>query len=129
MKNGYARRSCVSERKIRRIVRCFATDSAALQSAGLIGANRNPVKRTFPGPCERPFIACERLRPMAGGVAADESLFGPRRVEGKGGARGKTRVFGIFGRGAFSTIATRYRIAIVVVAQLLETLPRRMDVL
>ena len=100
MKNRYAHRSRVSEKRIRELVRCFSADLTALQTAGLTGLNRNTVNRLYRGLRERIFAACEAQRPMFGVVEVDESLFGPRRVKGKRGrgAYGKTTVFGIFER-------------------------------
>ena len=100
MKNRYSRRSRISETKIREIVRCFAADLTALQTAELTGVNRNTINRIYLGLRERIFIACEAQRPMFGVVEVDESFFGARRVKGKRGrgAYGKTAVFGIFER-------------------------------
>ena len=41
MKNKYARRSRISEGKVRELVRYFAADLTALQAATLSGLNRN----------------------------------------------------------------------------------------
>ena len=100
MKNRYAIRSRLSEAKIRKIVRCFAVDLTALQTANLTDTNRNTINRIYLGLRPRIFSACEEARPMLGVVEVDESLFGPRRVKGKRGrgAYGKTTVFGIFER-------------------------------
>jgi transposase len=100
MKNKYCIRSRISEQKIRDLVRCFAVDLTALQTAQLTGLNRNTVNRFYHGLRERIYAACEAQRPMFGVVEVDESLFGPRRVKGKRGrgAYGKTTVFGIFER-------------------------------
>ena len=82
IRNKYAKRSRISEAKIREIVRYVAADLTALQAAALSGLNRNTVNRTSSAP-RRP----------------DESFFGARRVKGRRGrgAYGKT-VFGIFAR-------------------------------
>jgi len=45
MKNRYVHRSRISEKKIREIIRYFATDLTALQSAQLSGLNRNTINR------------------------------------------------------------------------------------
>lgn len=99
-KNKYATRSRISEAKIREVVRCFAVDLTALQTAELCGLNRNTVNRIYRGLRERILTACEAQRPMFGVVEVDESFFGARRVKGKRGrgASGKTVVFGIFER-------------------------------
>ena len=100
MKNKHARRSRISEAKIREIVRYFAADLTALQAAALSGLNRNTVNRFYRGLRERMLLACEAQRPLFGVVEVDESFFGARRVKGRRGrgAYGKTVVFGIFER-------------------------------
>ena len=100
MKNKYARRSRISEGKVRELVRYFAADLTALQAATLSGLNRNTVNRFYRGLRERILVACEAQRPLFGIVEVDESFFGARRVKGRRGreAYGKTVVFGIFER-------------------------------
>jgi len=100
MRNKYAARSRISEAKIREIVRYFAADLTALQTAELSGLNRNTINRFYRVLRERLLWACEAQRPMFGIVEVDESFFGARRVKGKRGrgAYGKTVVFGIFER-------------------------------
>ena len=100
MKNKYARRSKISEGKVRELVRYFAADLTALQAATPSGLNRNTVNRFYRGLRERILLDCEARRPLFGVVEVDESLFGARRVEGRRGrgAYGKTVVFGIFER-------------------------------
>ena len=100
MKNKYARRSRISEGKVRELVRCFAADLTALQAATLSGLNRNTVNRFYRGLRERIVLDCEAQRPLFGVVEVNESFFGARRVKGRRGcgAYGKTVVFGIFER-------------------------------
>ena len=100
MKNKYAKRSRISEGKVRELVRYFATDLTALQAATLSGLNRNTVNRLYRGLRERILVACEAQRPLFGVVEVDESFFGARRVKGRRGrgAYGKAVVFGIFER-------------------------------
>lgn len=100
MKNRYSKRSRISERKFREIVRYFATDLTALQTAELSGINRNTINRIYRGLRERIYHACETDRPFFGVVEVDESWFGAKRVKGKRGrgAYGKTTVFGIHER-------------------------------
>jgi transposase len=99
--NRYYRRSKISERKVRLLVRHFALDLTATDAAHLTKLSRRSVTSIFlkireriSGECERasPFSSCE--------VEVDESYFGARRVRGKRGrgAAGKTIVFGIFKR-------------------------------
>ena len=98
--NKYAKRSRISEAKIREIVRYVAADLTALQAAALSGLNRNTVNRLYRGVRERMLLACEAQRRLFGVVEVDESFFGARRVKGRRGrgAYGKTVVFGIFER-------------------------------
>ena len=102
MKNRYCKNSRISERKIREIVKYFAADLTALQTAELSDLNRNTVNRFYRALRERLQTACEVQRPMFAVVEVDESLFGAKRVKGKRGrgAYGKTTVFGIFERNA-----------------------------
>ena len=100
MKNRYFKSSKLSEARIRTVVKCFAADLTALQTAQIAGLNRNTVNRIYRGLRERILAACEAQRPVFGIVEVDESFFGTRRVKGKRGrgAYGKTVVFGIFER-------------------------------
>ena len=100
LKNKHARRSRISEDKVRELVRYFAADLTALQAATLSGLNRNTVNRFYRGLRERILLDCEAHRPLFGVVEVDESFFGARRVKGRRGrgAYGKTVVFGIFER-------------------------------
>ena len=92
MKNKYAKRSRISEGKVRELVRYFAADLTALQAATLSGLNRNTVNRLYRGLREHILVACEAQRPLFGVVEVDESFFGARRVKGRRGrgAYGKT---------------------------------------
>ena len=100
MKNRYSKSSKLSEARFRAVVKGFAADLTALQTAQLCGVNRNTVNRIYRGLRERIFIDCEAQPPFFGVVEVDESFFGARRVKGKRGrgAYGKTIVFGIFER-------------------------------
>ena len=100
MKNKYAKRSSISEAKVREIVRYVAADLTALQAAAVSGLSRNTVNRLYRGVRERMLLACEAQRQLFGIVEVDESFFGPRRVKGRRGrgAYGETVVFGKFER-------------------------------
>lgn len=100
MGNKYAKRSKISEAKIRQVIRPFAVDLTAVQIAELTGLNRNSVNRYLGAIRERIAQYCEEESPVKGEVEVDESYFGARRVKGiRGrGARGKTIVFGLFKR-------------------------------
>jgi transposase len=99
--NRYYRRSKISERKVRRLVRHFALDLPASHAARLTGLSRRSVTAIFLKIRERIAEECQRASPFSAcEVEVDESYFGARRVRGKRGrgAGGKTIVFGIFKR-------------------------------
>ena len=83
--NPYSKGSKLSEREIREVVRCFAADLTALQTAQLTGLNRNTINRIYRALRERIHWACEADRPFFGVVEVDESYFGATRVKGKRG--------------------------------------------
>jgi transposase len=98
--NRYYRRSKISERKTRQIIRCFALDLTAAKTAELVGLTRKSVNQIYLKIRRRVAQRAERASPFGGIVEVDESYFGARRVRGKRGrgASGKTIVFGIFKR-------------------------------
>jgi transposase len=99
--NRYYKRSKISERKMRQLVRHFALDLTASDAAQLTGLSRRSVTTIFLKIRERIAEECERASPFSScEVEVDESYFGARRVRGKRGrgASGKTIVFGIFKR-------------------------------
>ncbi len=98
--NRYYRRSKISERKFRQVVRHFALDFTASDVAKLTGLTRKSVTSIFLRIRVRIAEECERQSPFGGEVEVDESYFGARRVRGKRGrgASGKTVVFGVFKR-------------------------------
>ena len=81
-KNNHSLRSKILEAKIRQIVRLFAVDMDATQTAAVTGLNRNTTNRYLVAIRERIAICCEAESPVKGEV--DESYFG---------ARGKTIAF------------------------------------
>ena len=91
-RNKYAKRSRISEAKIREVVRYVAADLTALQAAALSRLNRNTVNRLYRGVRERMLLACEAQRPLFGIVEV------VTRASSGRGAYGKTIVFGIFER-------------------------------
>ena len=101
LKNRYAQKSHISERKFRDVLRCFCVDLTALQTAELTGLNRNTINRYYKALRVRITELCEKESPFQGEIEADESYFGARRVRGKRGrgACGKTIVFGLLKRG------------------------------
>ncbi len=98
--NRYYRRSKISERKTRQIIRYFALDLTAAKTAELVGLTRKSVNRIYLKIRQPIAEECERASPFGGVVEVDESYFGARRARGKRGrgAMGKTIVFGIFKR-------------------------------
>jgi len=100
-KNKYARRSRISERKFRELIKYFALDLDAIRIAELASLNRNSVNRYLLLIRLRLAEICEEESPFSGVIEIDESYFGPQRIRGKRGrgARLKTPVFGIHHRG------------------------------
>jgi transposase-like protein len=99
--NRYYRRSKISERKMRQLLRHFALDLTASDVAQLTGLSRRSVTTIFLRIRVRISQECKRASPFSScEVEVDESYFGARRVRGKRGrgASGKTIVFGIFKR-------------------------------
>ncbi|HEV7373690.1 MAG TPA: IS1595 family transposase [Pyrinomonadaceae bacterium] len=99
--NRFYKRSKISERKFRQLLRYFALDLTASHAAQLTTLSRRSVTSIFLKIRERIAEECQRASPFAAcEVEVDESYFGARRVRGKRGrcASGKTIVFGIFKR-------------------------------
>jgi transposase len=99
-RNRYAKRSRISNKQFRQLIRYFVVDLTASQIALLAGLNRNTVNRYLRAIRERIAQFCETESPFGGEVEVDESYFGARRIKGKRGrgAYGKTIVFGLFQR-------------------------------
>lgn len=99
--NSYYRRSRISEKKFRQLVRYFAMDLTAGKTSELTCLTRKTVNSIFQKIRFRLAEESSRLAPIrTGEIEVDESYFGARRVRGKRGrgAFGKTIVFGIFKR-------------------------------
>ncbi len=94
------KRSRISRKKFRQILRYFSLDLTASQITILTGLNRNTINRYLT--LIRRSIApyCESESPFAGEIELDESYFGAKRIRGKRGrgTYGKTIVFGIYKR-------------------------------
>ena len=93
----------ISDKKFALLIRSFAADLTALQTAKVALLNRNTINRYF-GYFRRQIIA-QALREreeqeITNGVEVDESYFGPRRQRGKRGrgAGKKTVVLGLLKR-------------------------------
>ena len=100
MRNKYAKRSRISEKKFRQLVKLFSLDLDAVQISELSHLNRNTINRYLAAMRNRIAEFCELESPLKGEVEIDESYFGAKRIKGKRGrgASGKTIVFGIFNR-------------------------------
>lgn len=99
--NRYYLRSRIAEWKFRSLLRYFALDLTASDTAQLSGLSERTVIVVFGKIRQRISEECERQSPFNNGeVEVDESYFGPHRVRGKRGrgASGKTIVFGLFKR-------------------------------
>ena len=99
-KNRYYRHSRIAEKKFRQLIRCFAMDFTATDSAALTGISVRSVNSIYLKIRCRLAESCESASPLQGAVEVDESYFGARRVRGKRGrgAYGKTIVFGVLKR-------------------------------
>ncbi len=94
------KRSRISRKKFRQILRYFSLDLTASQITVLTGLNRNTVNRYLTLIRRSIALHCESESPFAGEIELDESYFGAKRIRGKRGrgAYGKTTVFGIYKR-------------------------------
>ena len=102
--NRYYRRSHIAEKKFRLLIRYFAMDLSASQTAVLADISRRTTNSIFLKIRARLLTACQAASPFSTAeVEVDESYFGARRVKGKRGrgASGKHIVFGIYKRNGF----------------------------
>ncbi len=100
MASRYQKRSRISDKQYRQIVRLFCQDLTASQIAELTGINRNSINHTLTYIRTVIVAYCDATSPLSGEVEIDESYFGPRRVRGvRGrGAGKKVIVFGLLKR-------------------------------
>jgi len=100
MKNKYSKRSRISEKKFREIIRLFSLDLSATQIAQITKISRVTINRYLKLLREKIAEHCEKQSPFSGEIEVDESYFGARRVKGKRGrgAGSKTIVFGLLKR-------------------------------
>ena len=98
--NRYLCFAKISEAKFRHLLRCFALDLSATQTARMTGLSVRRCNDLFIKLRKKLAQECERISPFSGDLEADESYFGPRRVRGcRGrGAGRKTIVFGLLKR-------------------------------
>ena len=94
------KRSRISRKKFRQILRYFALDLTASQITSLTALNRNTVNRYLTLIRRSITLYCESESPFTGEIELDESYFGAKRVRGKRGRGtcGKTIVFGVYKR-------------------------------
>jgi transposase len=106
MKNRYKKVAHFSEARFRQVLKCFALDLTASDTAVLCGLSRNTINKIFLQIRQRllALASSNGKETKAFGVfECDESYFGAKRVRGKRGrgAAGKTPVFGLLKRGEF----------------------------
>ncbi|MBL8638075.1 MAG: IS1595 family transposase [Alphaproteobacteria bacterium] len=109
MKNRYKKVAHFSEAKFRRVLKCFALDLTASDTAIISGLSRNTINKIFVQIRQRLLALAhpQSKEPKIFGVfECDESYFGARRVRGKRGrgAAGKTPVFGLLKRNENVTV-------------------------
>jgi transposase-like protein len=99
-KNRYYVSSKISEAKFRQIIRLYALDLTASDTARLTGISVRSINNIYLKLRHRLGEICTQGNPFSGTVEVDESYFGPRRIPGKRGrgAGNKTIVFGLFKR-------------------------------
>ena len=102
MKNRYIKRTHISEKKFRELVKLFCADLTAKQISELMKIERKTVNRILQLLRERILELTEMESCFSSGeIEVDESYFGAKRVRGKRGrgSGGKTKVFGMKKRG------------------------------
>lgn len=101
MLNKYKKRSHISTKKFREIVRYFSLDFTATNTANLTKISRNSVNKIY-SQIRQKILLCDNSEQekFSGELELDESYFGAKRVRGKRGrgAAGKTPVFGLLKR-------------------------------
>ena len=82
-KNRYYLRSKITEAKFRQIIRFFAMDFTATDTAELTNISVRSINSIFIKIRQKIAQACEEVSPFNGIVELDESYFGARRIRGK----------------------------------------------
>ena len=90
----------LSPYKIKKILYCFSQDLTAMQTANLLGINRNTINRYYKIFREKILIASEKENGFEGELELDESYFGGKHHKDKRGrsSENKISVFGILKR-------------------------------
>ena len=99
-KNRYYKHSRITAAKFRQIIRHFALDFTATDTAQLTGLSVRAVNGIYLKLRRRIALVLKADSPLSGAAGVDEPYFGPHRVKGKRGrgAGSKTIVFGILKR-------------------------------
>ena len=99
-RNRYYRGAKITTTRFRHVLRCFALDLTATETARVVRLSVRSVNDIYLKLRRRIARHCELQPPVRGVVEIDESYFGAYRVRGKcgRGAGGKTIVFGVFER-------------------------------
>jgi len=99
-KNTYYSRSKITEAKFRQIIRFFAMDFTASDTAKLTNISVRSINTIYIKLRKKIADQCEKASPFNGIVELDESYLGAQRVRGKQGrgASRKTIVFGLLKR-------------------------------
>jgi transposase len=99
-KNKYIRRTRISERQFREILKEFCRDTDATETSDRVCVSRQTINRIYGTIRRRIVMICEGETLFSGNVEIDESYFGARRVRGKRGrgVGGKTPVVGLLKR-------------------------------
>jgi transposase-like protein len=84
-KNRYYSRSRITEAKFRQIIRFFAMDLTASDTAKLTNISVRSINTIYIRLRKKIAAQCEEISPFNGIVELDESYFGARRIRGKRG--------------------------------------------
>jgi len=100
MQNRYLKKTHISERKFRQVLKCFCHDYTATVTSEVSGISRNSVNALYAKFRTRILELSKPNGGLDGEVEVDESYFGARRVRGKRGrgAQGKVPVIGLLKR-------------------------------
>ena len=100
MQNKYIKRSHISEKKFREIIKYFSYDETSNKTAIYTEISRNTINKVFDKIRKRICSLSANSSKDSGEFELDESYFGAKRVRGKRGrgAAGKTPVFGLLKR-------------------------------
>jgi len=100
MKNRYCKRTHISERKYREILKYFCDDFTISQASKIVGVSRQSVSKTYQQLRRRIYELTMQENKIKGDIEIDESYFGAKRIRGKRGrgAGGKIPVVGLLKR-------------------------------